>query len=66
MKPAEALEMLSRAGPILFGVGFLAPLVAQSMDVLGCQAPFGSSRIVFGLLVGISLGLVAKCRGSWV
>jgi hypothetical protein len=66
LKYAESLEMLVRMGPILFGVGFLAPLIAQSVDALGWQAPFGLPSIAFGLVVGTMLGLLARYRGSWV
>ena len=51
---------------VAFGVGFLAPLIAQSMDALKVPAPFGLSTIAFGLIVGSTAGLVAKLRGSWV
>ena len=53
-------------GPLLFGVGFIAPLIAQSLDAASLAAPMGLSNIVFGLAVGTSMGLVAKLRGSWV
>jgi hypothetical protein len=57
---------LASWGPLWFGLGFLAPLVAQSMDAMSIPAPFGLSTIVFGLLLGSTAGLVAKRRGSWI
>ena len=39
-----------------FGVGFLAPLIAQSMDALEVPASFGLSTIAFGLIVGPTAG----------
>ena len=53
-------------GPMLFGVGFIAPLIAQSLEALSLSAPLGLSNIVFGLAVGSSMGLVATVRESWV
>lgn len=53
-------------GPLWFGLGFIAPLVAQSMEAAGLSAPFGMSEIAFGLAIGAVLGATAKRRGSWV
>ena len=62
----DGIRVLSEWGAVLFGAGFLAPLIAQSMDRLEIAAPFGLSTLAFGLIVGPSAGLVAKLRGSWV
>ncbi|MCR9098228.1 MAG: hypothetical protein NXI30_28740 [bacterium] len=62
----EGIRVLSEWGAVLFGVGFLAPLIAQSMDRLEIAAPFGLTTIAFGLIVGPAAGLIAKRRGSWV
>ena len=59
-------SMLTAAGPVLFGVGFLAPLIAQSLDALSLSAPFGLHSIHFGLGVGLILGVVAAFRGRWL
>ncbi|MEM1149645.1 MAG: hypothetical protein AAGI03_03695 [Pseudomonadota bacterium] len=53
-------------GPLFFGFGFLAPLIAQSIVALGWAAPFGLSPLVFGLLLGGGYGLVAQVRGRWI
>ncbi len=52
--------------PFLFGIGFIAPLIAQGMAAMDYAAPFGMSRIAFGLLVGGAWGLVANVRGRWL
>ncbi|MFC4254955.1 hypothetical protein GRI97_05930 [Altererythrobacter xixiisoli] len=52
--------------PFLFGIGFIAPLIAQSMAYWDIAAPLGMSRIVFGLLIGAPWGLVTVIRGRWV
>ena len=49
--------------PFLFGIGFIAPLIAQGMAALGQDAPFGLSRIAFGLAIGGSLGALRQHPG---
>ena len=60
------LRYLFAVGPLLFGVGFLAPLIAQSLDAVGWSAPLGLTPLAFGLAVGVTLGLIANIRGRWV
>ena len=52
--------------PFLFWIGFIAPLIAQTMAHWEVAAPFGMSRIVFGLLIGAPWGLYAMLRGRWI
>jgi len=66
MNVSDLLTLAYKWGPVLFGIGFIAPLVAQSLDAGGLSAPFGVTGIQLGLAVGISAGLIAKRRGSWV
>jgi hypothetical protein len=61
-----AVQQLFRWMPLLFGVGFIAPLIAQTMAYWEIEAPFGMSRIVFGLLIGAPWGLYAVLRGRWI
>jgi hypothetical protein len=51
--------------PFVFGVGFVAPLIAQSLSALGVL-PWGIESILIGLGAGAALGLIAQLRGSWV
>ena len=62
----EFLGKLKEFGPILFGLGFIAPLIAQSMDSVSLAAPLGFSNLAFGLVVGMLMGLVAVLRGRWL
>lgn len=62
----KVLQAIGPWGPVLFGIGFLAPLIAQSMDAMGIAPPFGFSFIQTGLLIGTGLGLAAKLRGRWI
>ena len=61
-----ALRIVFDLGPFWFGIAFLAPFIAQSLDALGWTAPLGSSNLVFGLVVGAGLGAVANLRGRWL
>lgn len=53
-------------GPILFGIGFLAPMIAALLGLAGIAAPLGLTPIQFGLGLGILLGLVARQRRTWL
>ncbi|WP_186402185.1 hypothetical protein [Sphingopyxis sp. P1IMeth2] len=53
-------------GPILFGIGFLAPVIASVMGAAGLDAPVGLSAIQFGLITGIILGVIARQRKTWL
>ena len=61
-----ALKRLFAVMPFLFGIGFIAPLIAQTMAYWHIDAPFGISRIAFGLLIGAPWGLYATLRGRWI
>ncbi len=61
-----ALRKLFYVMPFLFGIGFIAPLIAQTMAYWDVAAPFGMSRIAFGLLIGAPWGLYAVLRGRWI
>ena len=53
-------------GPILFGIGFLAPLMMASLEILGVKAPFGLNPLHFCLGLGAALGVVARQRKTWL
>ena len=57
---------LEAIGPVAFGVAFLAPLIAQSLEAASLPVPFGLQPIHFGLALGLGLGLVAAKRGRWI
>ena len=58
--------MLGAMGPVLFGVAFLAPLIAQSFEAASLPVPFGLEPIAFGLALGLTLGGIAVIRGRWI
>ncbi len=53
-------------GPVLFGVGFLAPLIAQSLEAARVSGPGGVPALGIGLVIGTAAGLAAKRRGRWL
>ncbi len=61
-----AARQLFRWMPLIFGICFIAPLVAQAMAYWDIAAPFGLSRIAVGMLIGAPWGLYAVLRGRWI
>ncbi len=62
----NAVKGLFKIMPFLFGIGFVAPLIAQTMIYWGWRPPLGLTPISFGLLIGVPWGLYATIRGRWV
>lgn len=60
------IKKLGDYGPVLFGIGFIAPLIGQSLDAASLSAPLGLPNIALGLILGTSMGVVARMRGRWV
>ncbi|MCY1560913.1 hypothetical protein D9M68_981100 [compost metagenome] len=58
------LKYLIRMLPLVFGIGFLAPLIAQAMGVAGLLEP--AQRLATGLAVGGGWGLLASITGRWI
>jgi len=66
MTPLALLRKAYTWGPVLFGIGFVAPVVAQSLDAAAIAPPLGLTTIQIGLVAGIVLGTIAKIRGRWI
>jgi len=60
------LKLLAAWMPVIFGVGFLAPVFAAMLVATGVEAPLGFAPIHVGLAAGLSWGLIAKFTGRWV
>lgn len=60
------LQTLGPWGPVLFGFGFLAPLIATLLQDAGITPPLGLSPVQLDLILGPALGLSAKLRGRWI
>ena len=61
-----AIKTIFYFGPLIFGVGFVAPLTAQVIELSGWQLPSGLTAIAVGLIVGVVWGGVAQIRGRWI
>lgn len=62
----KLIELIFRFGALIFGIGFMAPLIAELIRLSGVTVPLGLSPLVAGLVLGGLFGLVAQLRGSWV
>ncbi|MEM1105974.1 MAG: hypothetical protein AAGH87_06250 [Pseudomonadota bacterium] len=62
----HVLKTVFYFGPLIFGLGFMAPLISQSLTAFGFEASFGLSNLAIGLLGGGLLGLCAQIRGRWI
>lgn len=52
--------------PLLFGIGFIAPLTAQLLTAFEMTGPLGMSPLAFGLAFGGLWGLYAQIKGRWI
>jgi len=66
MTTTQLLRKAYAWGPLLFGIGFVAPLVAQTMEAASVTPPLGLSAVQTGLIAGVLLGSIAKLRGRWI
>ncbi len=62
----QVIKSIFYLGPLLFGFGFLAPLVSQIIQAVGWTPPFGLTPLMTGLIVGGAYGLIAQIRGRWI
>ncbi len=60
------LKVLVKLLPLIFGIGFLAPVIASALVALEITAPLGLSPLHFGLLIGGAWGLIATITGRWL
>ena len=63
---AAFLKLLFEWMPVLFGIGFLAPVFAAMLSAVGVTEPLGFAPIHVGLAAGLTWGLIAKFTGRWV
>lgn len=62
----RVLMLLPRLIPLLFGLGFAAPLIAQVIARLRPETAHEAWPILVGLAVGGVWGAVASIRGRWL
>ena len=52
--------------PLIFGFGFLGPLLAEIMQMFGWHAPLGMASLTLGLIIGGAWGVFAQIKGRWI
>lgn len=52
--------------PLLFGFGFLVPVMRQAIARIGWTPPLGLSPLVFALLVCGGWAIIAQVRKRWI
>jgi hypothetical protein len=60
------LMLLLQVMPLIFGLGFIAPLIAQLLDRALPGAAQAQWPLLVGLAVGGSWGALANLRGRWL
>jgi len=62
----KLIELIFKFGALLFGIGFLVPLVHTLIVRFEIALPLGLSAWIAAFIVGGGLGLFAQLRGSWI
>ena len=62
----KALTLFLKFLPLVFAFGFLVPVIAQGLQILGWVPPFRLSALSFALVVGGTWGLIAQWTGRWI
>ena len=52
--------------PLIFGLGFLAPVIAEGLQAAEIEPPFGLTALGTGLLIGGVWGTFALLKGRWI
>ena len=60
------LMLLLQGMPLLFGLGFIAPLIAQLLERAVPGAAQAQWPLLTGLAIGGSWGALANLRGRWL
>lgn len=60
------LGLLLSAMPLIFGIGFIAPLITQVLELVLPEAAQAQWPLLAGLTIGASWGAVATLRGRWL
>ena len=60
------VEILVHYLPLLFGIGFIAPLTDQVMRATGLALPFGIPSLAAGLVLGLAWGGYATVTRRWI
>lgn len=60
------VEKLVHFLPLLFGVGFIAPLTDQVIRAVGMTLPLGIPPLAAGLVLGVAWGGYATMTRRWI
>jgi hypothetical protein len=61
-----AILFIFKVLPLIFGLGFIAPLIAQTLPLLGVSNVLGAPALMIGLGVGGVWGAIATKTGRWI
>ncbi len=61
-----ALTWVMKLLPLIFGLGFLAPVIAAAMQALALPTPFDLPPLSLGFVIGGLWGLFATITGRWL
>ncbi len=61
-----ALRALFDWMPVIFGIWFVAPVIAAFIVLSGVDLPFDRAPIELGLALGLGWGIIAKVTGRWI
>jgi hypothetical protein len=62
----KVLGGLFKVMPLLFGLGFLGPVIAQVVTLAGWTLPGGVAPLAAGMVVGGVWGGFATVTGRWL
>jgi len=62
----KIIGALFEYGPLLFGIGFIAPVFAALVEASGYTLPYDIAPLYAGLGLGIVVGAIATKRGRWI
>ncbi len=62
----KLIELIFKFGPLVFGFGFMVPLIHELIVGFDMALPFGLSAWLVAFAIGGGLGLMAQVRGSWI
>lgn len=67
VSPVGRLLMLLLSGmPLIFGIGFIAPLITQLLKRTLPEAAQAQWPLLAGLAIGGTWGAIANLRGRWL
>jgi len=66
MKWSDVLKFGLWMGPLLWGIGFIAPTMSAVLEIAGYPPRLSPSAAELSLVFGAVWGAYARWRGSWL